>query len=93
MKEEIKLGDKVKDKVSGYEGIATSRTEFLNGCFQIEVTSRLKKGEKITVDSLAGVAIDQQQLEKIGDGLNTPKKKVKKTHNGGPMRIVPRRLY
>jgi hypothetical protein len=33
---EVRLGDKVRDRVTGYSGIATSRTEFLNGCIQIE---------------------------------------------------------
>lgn len=89
----IILGDKVRDKVSGFEGIATARTEFLNGCFQIEITSKLKKGEKITSEALAGIAIDEKQLERIGVGINTPEKKVKKSTNGGPMRILPKRLY
>ena len=85
--EKIKLGDKVRDRISGFEGIATSRTEYLNGCFQIEITPKLKKSEKITSDSLAGVAFDQQQIEKVGNGLNTPKKKVEKADNGGPIKI------
>lgn len=28
----IKLGDRVKDSVSGFEGIAIARTTWLNGC-------------------------------------------------------------
>lgn len=84
---EIKLGDKVRDKVSGYEGIATSRTEFLNGCFQIEVTPKLKKGKTPKLEDIQGIAIDQQQLERIGNGINTPAKKIKPTRTGGPMRI------
>lgn len=91
--DEIKLGDKVRDKVSGYEGIATSKTEYLNGCFQIEVTPRLKKGKLPTAGDIDGIAFDTQQLEKIGNGINTLKKKVKKSDNGGPPRRVPRRMY
>ncbi len=90
---EIKLGDKVRDKVSGYEGIATSRTEFLNGCFQIEVTAKLKKGILPKVEEIQGIGIDQQQLERIGNGINTPKKRVVKKSTGGPPRMVPRRMY
>lgn len=89
----IELGDLVRDKVTGFEGIATSRTQFLNGCFQIGIMKRLKKGEKITEETFEGTAIDEQQLERIGNGINTPKKKVVKTNNGGPMRRVPRSLY
>ena len=28
----IKLGIKVRDKVTGFEGIATARIKYLNGC-------------------------------------------------------------
>ena len=89
----IKLGDKVRDKVSGYFGIATSRTEYLNGCFQSESTPKIKKGKTPSVEEIAGVAIDEQQLERIGCGINTPEKKVIQTSTGGPMRKVPRSAY
>lgn len=85
---EIKLGDKVKDKVTGYEGIATSKTEFLNGCTQIEVTPKIKKGTNPTQEQMIGMGIDKQQLEKIGDGVN-----VTKRDTGGAMRRVPKRIY
>ena len=89
---EIKLGDKVRDRVTGYEGIATSKTEFLNGCIQIEVTPKLKKGAIMKPEEIMGIGIDLGQLEKIGDGVNA-KKPIKKSTNGGPMRMVPRRAY
>jgi len=28
----IKMGDRIKDSISGFKGIATSKTEWLNGC-------------------------------------------------------------
>jgi len=97
MKQEIKLGDKVRDRVTGYEGIATSKTEFLNGCIQIEVTQRFNKKDKISPELLAGLGagmgIDIGQLQRIGNGLNIPEKKVVKKSTGGPMRRVTRRLY
>lgn len=31
------LGDKVKDKVTGYEGIVIARSEYLNGCIRYGV--------------------------------------------------------
>jgi hypothetical protein len=34
---QIKLGDKVRDRVTGFEGIVTSRTVYLNGCIQYGV--------------------------------------------------------
>lgn len=42
----IKLGDKVKDKISGFEGLATARSEFLYGCVRILVEPT---GLKMTV--------------------------------------------
>ena len=35
-----KLGDKVKDTVTGCVGIAVARTELLNGCPQITIQPR-----------------------------------------------------
>jgi len=39
----IELGRKVKDIVTGFEGIATARCKYLNGCAQIQVTPKAKK--------------------------------------------------
>ncbi len=88
----IKLGDKVKDRVTGLTGIATSRTEFLNGCIQIEVTPKLKKNENL-IEKAYGLGIDEEQLERVGCGINTPEKKIKKSTNGGPMRFTMRKAY
>ena len=33
----INLGDEVKDRVTGFIGIAVSRTNYLNGCDRIDV--------------------------------------------------------
>lgn len=33
----IELGSKVKDKVTGYEGVATARTEWITGCVRYAV--------------------------------------------------------
>ncbi len=80
---EIKLGQKVRDKITGLEGIATSKTEFLNGCVQYEITRKIKKGETLTIESLQGIDVDEQQLEII----ETKKKAIKKSDSGGRMRI------
>jgi len=37
----IRLGNKVRDKVSGIEGIVTGRCEYLNGCVQYCVTTKV----------------------------------------------------
>lgn len=35
----IQLGDKVKDMVTGFEGICVARTQWLNGCVRVMVQS------------------------------------------------------
>lgn len=64
MKEhKIKLGDKVKDKITGYTGIATARTEFINGCVQYTIARKLKKDQEINV--AGDPSIDEMCLEVI----------------------------
>lgn len=43
----IELGDKVKDKITGFTGIATGRAEYLTGCvrFMVERAGKDSKAE------------------------------------------------
>ena len=77
---EIKLGEKVKDIVSGFTGIAIARTEYLNGCIQYTVQS--KKGKD---NEIKNVDIDEEQIKKVDDGIL---KKKKVTNTGGPKKSV-----
>lgn len=44
----IKLGEKVKDGITGFEGVATARAEYLYGCVRVLVESKkLKDGKPI----------------------------------------------
>lgn len=43
----INLGDRVKDMVTGFTGIAIGRTEWLNGCTRITVQPEKLKDGKI----------------------------------------------
>ncbi len=43
----IQPGDRVKDKVTGFERIAVARTEWLYGCTRIEVQAKVKKNGEI----------------------------------------------
>lgn len=36
----IELNSKVKDKITGYEGVVTGRAEYLTGCIQYLVTAQ-----------------------------------------------------
>jgi hypothetical protein len=54
----IKLGDKVKDSVSGLVGIAVARTEYMNGCVRWAVQpQKLHNGKPVEQEYL-----DEQQL-------------------------------
>lgn len=59
----IKLGHKVRDKVTGFTGIAISRNEWLIGCTRIGVKPQgLHEGKTIELEWF-----DEPQLEDLGD--------------------------
>jgi len=78
----FELGEKVRDKVSGFKGTIIQRTEFLNGCIQYGVQPQgLDKDGKIR----DAMGIDEQSIELI------EKKKSPfefKKRNGGPYRLA-----
>lgn len=55
----VRLGDKVKDKVTGFVGIAVCKTTYLQGCDRVGVQGVVKKNEK----PMAWVYIDEPQLK------------------------------
>ena len=63
-KKEIQLGDKVKCKYTGFTGIVTMKTEFINGCIQFAVAPRVGKENKCPEE----IGIDAQSLEIISRG-------------------------
>lgn len=73
---EIELGMKVRDRISGIEGIATARTEFINGCVRISVQPKV---DKKTNTLPAEVWFDDKQLEITGKGV-----KIQSKQTGGP---------
>ena len=62
MVKEVKLGQKVKDKITGFEGIVTAKLELLNGCLQMLVIPRKKAKDK---EYPEGRYIDVEQLDII----------------------------
>jgi len=74
----IKLGDEVKDKVTGFEGIAMARTEYLYGCVLIGVLLKvLSKDEGKPID---WVWFDEQCLDILSEAKT-----------GGPQPLAPSR--
>ena len=80
MKEKIRLGDKVKDKYTGFVGYALAKTEFINGCIQFVVLPKWDK-KSPNVD---GMDIDENSLEVI----KKAKKEDDDDENGGPSRLA-----
>ena len=77
MKKNIKLGDEVKDKITGFKGIAIARSIWLTGCDRITIQPKgLDKDGKIFEQA----TFDGGMIEVIG------KKKHERKNNrtGGP---------
>lgn len=69
------LGNRVRDKITGFHGIATSRVEYLHGCVQYGVTPQVGTDGK-AVDTCY---YDAPRLEYVDDGVT-----IKPAATGGP---------
>lgn len=78
------LGDKVRDRVSGFEGIVCIRMEHLNGCRQYGIYPPVDKDGKIPDAHY----IDGEQLELVDNGLNETAP-IKRKATGGAMTKAP----
>jgi len=78
----IKLGQEVKDIITGYRGIAISQTHFLQGCSRIEVQAPVGEDGKIPDVG----CFDEPQLVVIGDGVLKSPNSRDNNDNGGPHR-------
>ena len=79
---EIELGNKVRDKVTGFEGIATAKIEYINGCIQFCVKPKVKEDGKMP----DGEYIDVDELEIVDKGII-----IEADSTGGPQRDCPRK--
>jgi len=74
----VNLGDKVKDPVTGFTGIAISRHFYLNGCDRITVQPKIGKDMK----NPGSITFDEPQLQILKKNAITIKQATKLT--GGP---------
>lgn len=70
----MKLGNKLRDCVTGFEGVAVSRIEYLNGCVQFCLRAPIKDGK---IED--GQWFDVHQLEFVDAGIVIPR-----PETGGP---------
>lgn len=74
--EDIKLGTKARDKITGLTGIATTKTQWLNGCLRVGIQPQEIKDGKPVDPSF----FDVEQVEFLVGGLVKESKR-----SGGPM--------
>jgi len=79
----VELGDKVKDTVSGFIGIAVSRHIYLQGCHRISVQPEVDKDGKCPESQ----GFDEPQLIIVKSGVvkAEPEPIAPKVRTGGPM--------
>ena len=81
MIEKIKLGSRVKDKITGITGIAIARCEWLYGCIRVTIQPEyFKEGEAAKTDTF-----DEEQLTTIDElvgGVLVPVNRKKKVTGG-----------
>lgn len=62
-----KLGKLAKDKITGFEGIITSKHIYLTGCTQYGLQPKIDKDGKVPDKNY----FDEGRLEIIGDGFSS----------------------
>jgi hypothetical protein len=81
----IKLGYRVRDIITGFEGIATARVEYLNGCVQYCVKPPMKDGKQVESEYF-----DHQQLQAVDAGVSA---QIAANATGGPSPFTPPTSY
>lgn len=61
----IALGSKVRDRVTGFSGIAISKVIYLNGCVQYCIKPPIKDNGTM----IEGEYVDSQRVEVVGPGV------------------------
>ncbi|MGR3179803.1 MAG: hypothetical protein ACUZ8E_17325 [Candidatus Anammoxibacter sp.] len=75
------LGIRVRDRVTGTEGIIDMRTEYLNGCIRYSVQPKAKTPNPEKMPE--SYWFDENQIEFVDNGLND--NPVRKRLTGGPV--------
>ncbi len=84
----VNLGDRVKDPITNFQGIAWCRNSYMTGCDRIEVM----KEKTETVDGRENTVVmvfDEPQLKIIKKVAKSIKTTLKEKKNGGPKNSLP----
>jgi hypothetical protein len=79
----IKLGEKIKDIITGMSGIVTSKTVFLNGCVYFLVSS-IDPVKKIPLEMF----ISLERVERVSSGVTAKLAKAEKPTGGPATRVM-----
>jgi len=85
----FKLGQRAKEKITGFSGIIVARIDYLTGCNRYSLQSEdLHEGKPVDWQNF-----DENQLELVKkEKTKKPKIKKEKTGRGGP-RPSPQKLF
>jgi len=75
----ITLGQKAKDKITGFEGILTARYQYITGCDCYVITSSYKNKEQKGGEAFS---YDEGRIQILGKGI--PIKELRAKEDGGP---------
>lgn len=81
------LGDKARDKVTGFTGIVIARTEWLHGCARI--TIQPQKLDPVKGTPVEAHAFDELQCERVAEAVVAPAT-TEERKKGGPRPDVSR---
>lgn len=75
----FETGDKVKSRISGFEGFITHRMQYQNGCLSYIIEGPMHEGKEVKIKAW------EQELALVNKGLNGPEEApVKRARTGGP---------
>ncbi len=83
----IKLGDEVRDKISGFQGIAVARHTYIEGCNRISIQPPIDKEGKLP----ESIAFDEPCLEIIT--IQKISKRQESSATGGPEKWADNRSF
>jgi hypothetical protein len=92
---DIRIGQKVRDWVSGFEGVATSKHTYINGCVHFMVVPSMKSSKSLLNEVPTGSYLSVERLEAVEErkplgGPGSPLSAAPEKPTGGPARRAAR---
>ncbi len=94
METDVELGDTVKCKYTGFNGVAVAKQEFINGCIQFVIAAKYDKKNPIQdemIDSQSLIILKKAKKEKIEE--EDEEEDESSISTGGPTKRLKRSGY